>query len=66
MLTIISDIASIACDPPLGSVTVTDSALFLFNVAINTGPTEGNVDVRLWHEADDGWTDLPLLQVRRK
>jgi hypothetical protein len=61
----ISDIASIACDPPLGSVTVVDDASVLFNVAINTGAIEGDVDVRLWHEVAEGWTDLPLSHVRR-
>lgn len=62
----ISAIASIACDPPLGSVTVVDNASVLFNVAIDTGAIKGDVDVRLWHEAADGWSDLPLLHVRRR
>jgi hypothetical protein len=61
----ISDIASIACDPPLGAVTVVSNTSVLVNVAIDTRAIEGDVDVRLWHEAYDGWTDLPLLHVRQ-
>lgn len=59
------EIASIACEPPLGSLTVVDGPLVLFKVVIDTSAIKGDIEVLLWHEAANGWTDLPLSPVRR-